>query len=683
MDYGYTGTCRYEVRLADINNTLIGSGVLFVPGREQYAYVFTAAHLFWNIDYSNKKNQPSEIELLLTYAAYREESFKIKSRIRKVSDKDEYDDTIILIHSKYDLSKINSRWDAAILRIEYQPWMKKVKAFRFPSGYYDTYLSGWGYPETMSNTEEDKMGMADSFRESLPFEGNAKKYDKEYQEILFQYHEERSQRDLDGLSGTGLFAQPDLFFGVLSRDAGNEYSGSYTWVTAWQSFEEILGTLRNVGYERYIRASEVVDLNRQVWWLPESSAYYECGLMDDSYSINLQALLLGMTDSYTVVFASVWKGGIGESLEKQIHLNKLENLFSNCREWKQLWFEQDERFPEHDVGIEQAQGIIVNLCADKKEPYEIMEQVSDILRHREETMKECKLIININSNNPKIAFKALYQVWEMKSNRMDETVDFLSAISYAMLEVQENEVTWTEVGQIKSRLERMELIEMTRELIEYRDVKTDVWWKVLEGVVKSENEEEVLLGFHISKVYHPAMEFWISRLHAKWLAKWINRPEELRNRLSTEDIDLLCWELYLYQKGCTRELSVRHCHLLDKLKDYSSESVKNILDMLMNEKEKNELEKIFLQPTEVIRWAHTAGKEEFERNIPLLKSKKVYYWSAILNSVYGLRYVMDEIRDRGQSAFLGEILNQKVKDTKDIYQREDTEYIRSIIRRRR
>ena len=664
MDYGYTEAYRYEVRIADRNKKLIGSGVLFAPDEDRFAYVFTAAHLFWYTDDSNKKHEPSEINLSLTYAAHREGSTDMKISIHQVSDRGEYEDNIILLHPKYSLGERNSKWDAAILRIYREPWMdEKVKAFSFPSAYEDEFLFGWGYPETMSETEGHDSDITDSFRESLPLEGSAKKYDEKYQEILFQYVDERSGRDLDGLSGTGLYGKPDLFFGVLSRDAGNEYSGSYTWITAWKAFEEILDAYGNIEYAQYVRSLNRVDLNLLVWWLPESTAYYGDGLMDDRYSINLQALLMGMTDSYTVVLASVWNGGIGRGFKNH-----------------QQWFEYDEYFPEHKINLDQTHGIVVNLCSDEKKPYEIIQRVSDILRLREENATKCKLIVNIYSFEPRSAFDALYKVWEMKGN--EKSIDFLSAISYSMLAEQMNDAALEEVSQIKDRLERLDFPEMTRELITYRDVKTAVWWKVLKDIIEFGNQDDVLVAFQAAKSYRPAIEYWINGLKVKWLAEWREHPEELICKLESEDIDLLCWELYLYQKKCKQDKVVRYRDLLYRLLDYSTESVKNLLETLLSN-EVIHVENGFVQPRDVARWARTAEQEEFERNIASLKIGKTYYWSAILNSIYGLQYVMNEIQNQRQSIYLGEILNQNVSNIKDICQKEDIEYKRSIIRRRR
>lgn len=684
MDYGYTESCRYEVRIADNDNKLIGSGVLFVPGMDRFVYVFTTAHLFWYTDDSNKEYVPLEINLSLTYAVDRERVSNIRAHIRRASDGGEYDDEVILLHQKYNPKERNSRWDAAILRIRRESWIEeKIKVFNFPSVYEEVGLSGWGYPETMSETENYELGVVDSFRESLPLEGSAKKYDEKYQEILFQYFGERENLDLDGFSGTGLYAKPNLFFGVFARDAGNEYSGSYAWVTAWTAFEDILNAYGNVEYTRYIEPVGSVSLNQQAWWLPDSTSYDECGLMDDRYSINLQALLLGMTDFYTVVLASVWKGGIGRSLENQIYQYISEHAQDYSRKLRQQWFEYDEYFPKHTINIEQKYGIVINLCIDGKKPYEVRQRIVDILHQREERVKECKLIININSSDPRSAFDALYGVWETRAQRTEESIDFLSAISYSMLAEQRREVSWQEVKQVKERLERMELPEMSKELIMYRDMKTSIWWKVLEDMTESENQEEILLGFQVAKSYHPAMECWIGRLKVRWCEKWRKNPEELRCRLSLEDIDLLCWELYLYQKGCAQDTAIRWRNLLNELKDYSSESIRRLLDMLLCRNEVMHLEVTLLQPQEVVRWACTAEKEEFEQSLPSLKTNKVYYLSAIVNSIYGLKYVLNEIYDQRQSTYVGNVLNQKVSGTKDIYQKEDAAYIRSIVRRRR
>ena len=86
MDYGYSETCRYEVRIADRNKRLLGSGVLFVPPGDKFVYVFTVAHLFWYTGDNGVLYTPSEAELTLTYAGRREQVSNIRAQIRKVTE---------------------------------------------------------------------------------------------------------------------------------------------------------------------------------------------------------------------------------------------------------------------------------------------------------------------------------------------------------------------------------------------------------------------------------------------------------------------------------------------------------------------------------------------------------------------------------------------------------------------
>ena len=688
MDYGYTGLGGYEVRIADHNKRLLGSGVLFTPHEDKYAYVFTAAHLFWYTDDLNTPHMPDKIELVLTYAKNRECVSTIKPYFIKMSDKAVYEETnLILLHKNYNARDKKSRWDAAVLRISRDTWMERsVCAFHFPTTYRNTTLTGWGYPLAMSNTESLLSGEADPFREGLRFKGEAIRFDNEYFEILLQYSVERSSIDLDGYSGMGMYTEQGLFFGVLSRDAGSEYAGPYVWVTAWKVFWDILDAYGNVNYKQYTKSveHEYVNLNQQVWWLPKSMAVSEYGLMEDRYSINLQTLLLGMTDPYTVILASVWKNGIGRSLEKQVYKFISRYTQEHSKKLRQHWYEYDEYFPEGEMNFIQGEGIIINLHANTENMYELLQYILKILHQREEEAKAYKLIVNIWSQDPVIAFHALQEVWEKKT--LDSSIDFLSAISYFMLAEKHKEVSRTQICQCRDQLRRMNFPEMKKELIMYKNMKTAIWWELLKDMAESEEQEEVLLGYQAAKSYHHAiehwMEHWMEQMGRKWCLKWKKQPEELVSRWEAEDIDLFCWELYLYQKRCSEGKAAMCNELLKELRGYSSASIENLLDMLLSREGFDDLDNTVLRPEDVARWARTAENEEFQRYLPILKQKKPYYWCAIVNSIYGLEYVLDEVFDKGKTSYAEKILNQKINGDRDIFQEEDVEYIRSLIRRR-
>lgn len=75
------------------------------------------------------------------------------------------------------------------------------------------------------------------------------------------------------------------------------------------------------------------------------------------------------------------------------------------------------------------------------------------------------------------------------------------------------------------------------------------------------------------------------------------------------------------------------------------------------------------------------GKKEFEEILPFLRVRKSYYWSAIVNSVYGVEHVLDEIFGKENNTFANRVLNQNLSRSRDIYQEEDIIYLRNIIRR--
>ena len=683
MDYGYSETCRYEVRIADRNKRLLGSGVLFVPPGDKFVYVFTVAHLFWYTGDNGVLYTPSEAELTLTYAGRREQVSNIRAQIRKVTELMEPEEKdVIFLHGNYDPGNRSSSWDAAVLRMEKESWMGTIKAFRFPSIYKDTKLIGWGYPKVMSGQENRKSGEADSYRETLPLEGEAKMYDSNLREIKFKHFLSRPIHDLDGYSGTGLYAEDALFFGVFSRDMGPEESGSYAWVTAWKVFWEILDACGNTEYKKAIALTEfeLIDLNQQAWWMPESIIINEDGLMEDRYSVNLQSLLLGMTDPFTVILASVWKNGIGKSLEKRVGKYMSEHGDNDLRESRWQWIEYDEYFSDSETDLCTKDGIVVNLHAEDKNIYEFRQRILKILYLREEKSKESKLIVNIWSHSPREAFNALESIWGEKRT-LEFNIDFLSTVSYSMLATQGKGVPWQDIRQTENRLSRMEGSDKKKELILCKDMETAVWWRLTDIMAGSESQEDVLLCYQSVKSCHPAMRRWIGGLRIRWCEIWRKHSEELINRLNEEDIDSLCWEIYLFQRGCQKDHAVRWQGLLDELKKYASGSVRNLLDMVSGQEDTSSLESFKVRPEDIARWARTATREEFRNSIPFLMKSRSYYWSAIISSIHGSDYVLQEIWGEGRNVYAEKILNQNVSGKSDIYLDEDAEYMRRLIRR--
>ena len=68
-------------------------------------------------------------------------------------------------------------------------------------------------------------------------------------------------------------------------------------------------------------------------------------------------------------------------------------------------------------------------------------------------------------------------------------------------------------------------------------------------------------------------------------------------------------------------------------------------------------------------------------SIPFLMKSRSYYWSAIISSIHGSDYVLQEIWGEGRNVYAEKILNQNVSGKSDIYLDEDAEYMRRLIRR--
>lgn len=676
MDCGYIEQDKYAVRIAGKNKGLLGSAILYVPGEGEYAYVLTAAHLFWN----QKSPEPPEREmhLIITYSCDRdritERDVHISKAGEKISDNLNNKDGVLLIHDKYNLRDKQSRWDAAVLRIPTEDWMReRVKPFIFPAGRRNVRLEGWGFPLRMAGKESMDTGSRDYLRESMPVLGKIIQYDTEYCEIKIKHDKDRYEIDLDGYSGTGFFADTDLFYGIFSRDAGGMNVGQYAWVTEWTVF---LNLLREFGCdERHLNREKPkqapVRLGEQAWWLLESPFSEKYGFMHDRYSINLLSLLLGMSDSYMVVLASLWDSGIGESLEAVVNGYLYKSAQKESGFFLQ-WKEYKEELPGTDQGNDRCDGIVVNIHADTNNKYLLGGKVKDILYQKTIDQAEYKLILNIWSDEPITAIRAVRRIQEECENQED--IDFLSVISYQMMSHSGGDTAYDLHSHI-DRIQGLPFDNAAKEMLHYKDGNTEVWWNMLSHMAKSGDEENALLGYLSAKTYHPAVQRWLKALFREW---YKNMPDIL-GKVNPEDIDTLTWEVYLCSRNGGSDEETKWKEFLNALKELCSSSMFNLLEGLEDGNLADYLKKDSVNPLDVVRWARVGNAEEIRQLIPLLKEKRPYYWGLITNSIGGEQFILEEVI-KNKSKYAEGVLNQTVKGNIDIYQEEDTRYTRSLIR---
>lgn len=212
---------------------LYGSGILYVGGSKESAFIFTAAHVIREI-WKRKKSQ--EIQRLhFTMKDGKDKCKIIEFDCEIVSNndgKEHHGD--IYIHEKYnDKSYTN---DVAIICIPREDWMNSLLPFRIKESENMEKQKGYGFPKS-SDGESEKEDQSE-LAGKLGIKGEV--INKDNKKYCFEYKKdvkvEDANRDniMSGFSGSGLFAEKNgsyILCGIASSPCGEESSGNVMWVS--------------------------------------------------------------------------------------------------------------------------------------------------------------------------------------------------------------------------------------------------------------------------------------------------------------------------------------------------------------------------------------------------------------------------------------------------------------------
>ena len=431
------GKLERDVFICDGNQAPLGSGVLLVPKDYEYVFVLTAAHLF------RHKNAPSaEYVTLNIYSSflrnkqYKEGATKNLGRIKNVEcdiftmdeEWQSEEGPVILIHSKYDPQNCYSPCDHAIVRMEREKWMNGISMFSFPKIFEERIaLCGYGYP--CGGYGEQLRREGDFFSGRSNFECSSSQNDEMKNEIIVSHGYERDRIKLEGFSGTGIFDTQGKFYGVIGRRYGNDEAPDACILSSWKGFDEILQIFGWVPTVTDVPEEDIltVDLKVTAHWLLDKGGDASKDLLDDRKTINLASLLFGMTDSYVVVLATVWRNGIAAAMERILD----EFAAKDNRRRESLGFPMWKEQSSLNYTERQGEGLVMNIKAVRPD---LLSRVREILkRHENENMP---LILNVWSDRPEEALSAVAGIYE--DSKLRTLADYLSVVECRQQSVEKD-----------------------------------------------------------------------------------------------------------------------------------------------------------------------------------------------------------------------------------------------------
>ncbi len=270
---------RLAVRIASgADRSLVGSGVILVCEQEQYALIFTAAHV---IESLNKK--PTEVhfcfsdsddkqqELVLTI----ENGSKINSSLKANAAR-------YFIHPDYEKrTKGYPKHDAAIIQIPYYEWMKNLSKFQLADP-KDEQAFLVGFPEKYDTKFDiNEEFIETGYRQNIYAE-MIKIEDSNYNNYVIKNVDPARNPfyeidyEINGLSGGGIFSNDanGLILSSIFVSTKNEGSDVY-YATCANSFINLMhkyalrssiNDLEYIAEKSYKRFNPVVDEEALVWY---------------------------------------------------------------------------------------------------------------------------------------------------------------------------------------------------------------------------------------------------------------------------------------------------------------------------------------------------------------------------------------------------------------------------------
>lgn len=216
----------------DGGKNLYGSGVLYVIGSKENAFIFTAAHVIYEIWKENKQDVK---KLHFTMLDGEDECKIMELHCKIISDnegKEQPGD--IYIHEKYDPESYAN--DVAIICIPNEKWMDSLFTFQIKESEINEEQKGYGFPQS-TDTESVKKNQSE-LAGKMNLNGivvikDIGKYSFQYEKYV---QEEGANRKniMKGYSGSGLFAEENSSYvlrGIVCSEYGQENAGNVMWVS--------------------------------------------------------------------------------------------------------------------------------------------------------------------------------------------------------------------------------------------------------------------------------------------------------------------------------------------------------------------------------------------------------------------------------------------------------------------
>lgn len=211
---------------------LYGSGILYVIVSKESAFIFTAAHVIYEIWKENKQ----DVKKLHFTMLDGEDKCKIIELDCKIildnEGKEQPGD--IYIHEKYNPESYAN--DIAIICIPNEKWMDSLFTFQIKESEINEEQKGYGFPQ--STDKESVKKYQTELAGKMNLKGTV--VIKDIGKYSFQYEkyvqEEGANRKniMKGYSGSGLFAEKNSSYvlcGIVSSEYGQENAGNVMWVS--------------------------------------------------------------------------------------------------------------------------------------------------------------------------------------------------------------------------------------------------------------------------------------------------------------------------------------------------------------------------------------------------------------------------------------------------------------------
>lgn len=555
----------------------------------------------------------------------------------------------------------------------------KLKELRIPADHYDIVR------ETVEYIIKETPGLIDSdFKECA--------YDiKKLICMIWKHYEDEHKNDFDNVTKNsvtkGLTAYFEHIIDQLCQDHSfvqNAFVKTYKNERQLNKHEQDISKIKNIlntilhDLKQLYQDTKPQSLagawpDCRAWWILKGRPRQDFGLMDDRYSIQLFALLLGMTDSYNIILASIRSEGLCTRLNQILEAYRNKNSISANHFPYGYWTSFDNQFPDVlDDFLPINGGVVLNICTDNLNIVE--DFVLKALELKKSKEYAFPVIFNLWSENPTQAVDVVSKIQEKWNCPIK--AEFLSTISYDKL-CEEKNVNSTSLQDWKNQLDHICSNYSSGNLQAERDTNPSLWWAAIQQLAASPNSVDKINGFLAARPLHSAIQRWLDFVSPVLFSE-IQDTLLLQQMIPAKDWDMLYLEIFFWLKKYDERTKMSWSNVLSQIEQFCFSSDISILTN--PPKDRGEQEKKEFDTYAIAVWSRYALKEEFEQMLPVVKKEPLLFWAAIINSNYGIDYILDMIADPQKQKLPSKILNQTEIFGNDTLLELDTAPIRDFVR---